>query len=127
MGKINSRQKGARGERELAALLTSLGIPARRGQQFSGLEGKDVVCDFDVPLHVECKRTETLSVYKAVAQCERDAAENEIAFVAHRRSNQKWLAIVDLQIFVKMLHSLSESRKNGMSVDDDTGILQLIG
>lgn len=39
MKRINSRQKGKRGEREAAAFLKSIGIEARRGQQYSG--GKD--------------------------------------------------------------------------------------
>ena len=40
---INSRAKGAKGERELANKLKDYGYNTRRGQQFSGLEGEDVV------------------------------------------------------------------------------------
>ena len=45
MGKINSRAKGARYERELARYLDENGFPARRGQQFAGgSDSPDVVC-----------------------------------------------------------------------------------
>ena len=40
---INSKQKGAKGERELANKLKDYGYNTRRGQQYNGLEGEDVV------------------------------------------------------------------------------------
>ena len=50
--KINSRQKGARGERELAAVFTTAGFPARRGQQFSGSpDSPDIVVE-GLPLNI---------------------------------------------------------------------------
>jgi Holliday junction resolvase len=42
---INSKRKGAAGEREWALTLRQHGWDARRGQQFSGIEGEDVVSD----------------------------------------------------------------------------------
>lgn len=36
---MNSRQKGARGERELAKKLREYGFDSRRGQQYSGANG----------------------------------------------------------------------------------------
>ena len=56
----NSRQKGARGERELAAVLREHGFECRRGQQFCGANGDaDVV---GLPgIHIECKRVESLN------------------------------------------------------------------
>jgi len=53
---INSRQKGARGERAWAAYLRSLGFDARRGQQFSGSkDSPDVVSSALASLHCEVK------------------------------------------------------------------------
>lgn len=40
---INSKAKGAKGERELANKLKEYGYKCRRGQQYNGLEGEDVV------------------------------------------------------------------------------------
>lgn len=76
----NSRQKGASGERELARELARvLGCRARRGQQYSGSpDSPDVVTD--IPgIHIECKRTETLRLYDALAQARRDAGIDDNA------------------------------------------------
>ena len=63
---INSRAKGAKGERELANKLKEYGYNCRRGQQFNGLEGEDVVgLDY---IHIECKRVERLDLYAAIYQ-----------------------------------------------------------
>lgn len=90
-----SRDKGKTGERELSKELTRLfGVECRRGQQFNGIDGRDVV---GIPgLHIECKRVESLSLYPAVEQATRDAGEAETPVVFHRRNNKKWLAIVEL-------------------------------
>ena len=56
---MNSRQKGKRGEREAAVFLTVNGLPARRGQQFSGSpDSPDVVCPLLPGVHLEVKRCE---------------------------------------------------------------------
>ena len=98
---MNSRAKGARGERSLAAVLRDYGYDTRRGQQYCGANGDaDVV---GIPgLHIECKRVERLNVYDAVAQSERDARENEVPVVMHRKNNCKWLVTLSLDEFMKI-------------------------
>jgi Holliday junction resolvase len=90
MGKINSRQKGARGEREFAGICRGYGYEARRGQQYCGANG-----DADVVglhgIHAEIKRVERLNLEDAIAQSVRDAKEGEIPMVAHRKNNYEWL------------------------------------
>lgn len=91
----NSRDKGARGERELAHWLTEHGYPARRGCQYQGgPESPDVVCP-SLPVHFEVKRTEKLRLYDAMKQAMADAGDN-VPVVAHRRSRGEWLAILRL-------------------------------
>lgn len=94
---VNSRNKGKSGELELAHELERLwGVSARRGQQFSGSpESPDVVTGLP-GLHIECKRTETLRLYDALAQCKRDAGPDEIPVVCHRRNRGRWIAVVEL-------------------------------
>lgn len=95
MGRME-RNKGKRGERELAKELARLfGVEARRGRQYQGSpESPDVVAD--IPgTHWECKRAEKLSVYAAVEQAAADAGD-AVPVVAHRRSNKPWLAIMRL-------------------------------
>ena len=84
----NSRAKGKRGELEFARLCCYEGYDARRGQQYSGIEGQDVV---GLPgVHVEVKRVERLNIEDAMAQAVRDAGE-KVPIVAHRKNNCKWL------------------------------------
>ena len=102
--KINARAKGARGERELAQFLKTHGINARRGQQFSGSpDSPDVVTSLDEHLHFECKRTESLSVYKAFSQAKDDAGLFKTPIVAHKRNGKEWLAVLSLTDLLTIL------------------------
>ena len=93
MGKINSRQKGARGEREFAELLRARGHEAKRGQQFKGGdESPDVISS--LPIHFEVKRVENFSVYDSLRQAVRDANGKKVPVVAHRRNGRKWVAVM---------------------------------
>ena len=106
----NGNAKGKRGERELAHELTCLfGTKCRRGQQYSGIEGKDVIGLHGV--HIECKRTETLSVYKAMEQAIRDATGDDVPIVCHRRNQREWLAIVRLSDLTRLMAALNEVDK----------------
>lgn len=95
MGRM-SRQKGKRGEREAAAELGNVfGCPSRRGVQYQGgPESPDVVLE-GVAVHVECKRTETLNVYKALEQAKTDAPPSHVPFVWHRRNGRESVVIVE--------------------------------
>ena len=100
---MNSRNKGKRGELEMAAFLRERGFDdARRGQQFKGGPGSpDVV---GVPgLHLECKRVEALQLYPALAQACRDAGDaGSIPVVLHRRSREEWVAILRADDFLSI-------------------------
>jgi Holliday junction resolvase len=97
---INSRAKGARGERELAKFLQAHGFQARRGQQNAGgPDSPDV--NHDIPgVHIECKRTETLSLYVAMAQAIRDAGAALTPTVWHKRNGKDWLVILRAEDFL---------------------------
>lgn len=98
---MNSRQKGAAGERELAKVLRIHGYDARRGQQYCGANGDaDVI---GLPgLHVECKRVERLDLYGAMEQAKADARPDEFPVVMHRRNNAAWLATIALDDFMEI-------------------------
>lgn len=92
---MNSRAKGARGERELAKVLRDNGFPdARRGQQFKGSPESPDVIALD-GIHIECKRVERLNVSEAMAQAKRDAGEL-VPIVAHRKNGEQWLVTMEL-------------------------------
>ena len=87
---MNSKQKGAVGERELAKKLREYGYECRRGQQYCGANGDaDVI---GLPgIHIECKRVERLNIDEAMLQAIRDRREGEFPAVFHRKNNGKWM------------------------------------
>ena len=102
MARINSKQKGARGEREFAALLTDYGYESKRGQQFKGGEDSpDVITE--LPVHFEVKRTERLLLYEAMAQAVRDSNGGKMPVVAHRRSHGEWVAVLRMSDLLDLL------------------------
>ena len=108
MGKP-SRDKGKRGEREIAGLLRDYGYDARRGVQYhGGADSPDVV---GLPgVHIEVKRTETLSLYPAMEQAKHDAAQDEMPVVMHRRNNCEWLCVMRLDDFMSCIKATTERR-----------------
>lgn len=110
MGKINSKQKGKRGELEAAHFFQKYGFDARRSQQFAGMNGDaDVV---GVPfLHLEIKRTEKLNLDKAMEQSKRDAREGEIPTVVHRKDRQDWRITLTLEDFMPFFMAYVEQQK----------------
>ena len=101
MGKINSRQKGAAGERELSHKLQDYGYESRRGQQYCGADGSaDVV---GLPgIHIECKRVEKLNLYDAMSQSIHDAKANEKPAVFHRKNHCDWLVTIRLDDWIEL-------------------------
>ena len=98
---INSRRKGKVGELELSHKLQEFGFDAKRSQQFCGKNGDaDVV---GIPgIHIECKRVERLNIYEAVEQSKRDAREDELPAVFHRKNRKEWLVTMPLTEWMKI-------------------------
>lgn len=98
---MNSREKGARGERELANKLKEYGFACRRGQQYSGANGDaDVI---GLPgVHIECKRVESLNIDKAMKQASDNASEGNLPAVFHRRNGQEWKVTMRLEDWMQI-------------------------
>lgn len=109
MGRM-SKQKGKRGEREAAAELGELlGCNARRGVQYQGsADSPDVVLE-GINIHVECKRTETLNVYKAIEQATGDAG-SKVPIVWHRRNGKPSVVIVSTENLVRLAAEIHAAR-----------------
>lgn len=99
---MNSREKGKRGERELAKELQAYGYDTKRGQQYCGADGNaDVV---GLPgIWIECKRAEQLRMKDWIEQARNDARAQSmkdrryiIPTVMHRRNNEEWLVTMRL-------------------------------
>lgn len=103
---VNSKRKGNAGELELLHLLEAHGLTARRNDQryTGGVDNPDLSCTVDgMPIHIECKRTEKLSLYEAMNQAERDANGHALPVVVHRRSRKPWLVVIKLDDLLKIV------------------------
>lgn len=101
MGKYE-RDKGARGERELANLLKTYGYDCYRAQQYCGTNGDaDVV---GLPgIYIECKRTERLNVNVAMDQASNNATGTNMApAVFHRKNGRGWLVTMHFEDWIKL-------------------------
>lgn len=97
----NSKQKGARGERELSSKLKEYGYATRRGQQYCGANGDADVVGLE-GIHIECKRVEKLNIYDAISQAKADAKEEELPAVFHRKDRCEWLVTMTLEDWIKL-------------------------
>lgn len=110
-----SRERGKRGERQLAAALTAAGFPAARGQQHrGGPDSPDVRCEA-LPVHWESKLTEKFQLYAALEQAQREAPAGRMAVVAHRRNRKPWVAVLALDDFLALMHRL-DSYRGGLNL-----------
>lgn len=111
---MNSRSKGKRGELELAQILRNQGwTEARRGQQYSGLQGDaDIVGVQGV--HIECKRCESVYDEKWLDQTERDARKGEVPVVIYRRNNEQWKVLLRQDIANLIWQTLTNDQKESI-------------
>ena len=101
---MNSREKGKRGELELAKTLRGYGYDARRTVQYSGKDGDGDLCGLP-GIHIECKRNEHLNITDALTQSTADAMNanrGEIPVVMHRKNNERWKVTMDLKDFMRL-------------------------
>lgn len=107
---INSKEKGKRGEREVAKLGRQNGFMlSKRGQQYNGLEGEDVV-GFPL-LHIEVKLDENLVLFNAYLQACRDSRNGNAPVVFHRKKYEQWKVTMTADLFVLMLIAHSNQFK----------------
>ena len=99
---INSRQKGAQGEREWAKWLRdNLSVKdARRGcQHAGGVDSPDVIGLAGT--HAEVKRTQKLNLWAAMYQSIRDCCGKSLPYVAHRKNGEEWLITIQAKHLIK--------------------------
>ena len=109
---INSKRKGASGERELVRKLKEYGFGTRRSVQYNGKaeEGQADLVGLQ-GIHIESKRVERLNVYDAIAQAKRDAKTDELPTVFHRKNNSKWLVTMELSAWMELYKAYFEELK----------------
>ena len=100
---VNSKQKGARFERQLASKFREYGYEARRTAQYCGNTGdaSDVV---GLPgLHIEAKHQETMRLYEWVSQAKRDSnGTGKLPAVFHKKNNAEILVTMALEDWINL-------------------------
>ena len=122
MGKINSREKGARFERTLAKMIREHGYEAERGCQHSGGKDSPDVKHNMHRLHIEAKDVEKLNIWQALEQSKRDSGEDEIPVVMFKRNRSKVYVAVPFDEFMELYQAgereqTNESRMETLSED----------
>lgn len=113
MGK-KSKDKGKRGEREAAKVLSALlGVDISRGVQFQGgNDSPDLKGLKEFGLHPEVKRDEStisLALYKALRQAKSDSGGQAVPFVMSRRNSQKWIISIESEYLVDFCKGIIEA------------------
>lgn len=102
---VNSKQKGARFERTLAAKMREYGYDCRRTAQYCGSSG-DAADVIGLPgIHIEAKAQETMRLYDWIAQAKRDAEASRserLPAVFHKKNHAEILVTMPLDAFMQV-------------------------
>jgi Holliday junction resolvase len=98
------RDKGSRGEREVAAIFRAAGFDCDRTPNSGGLR---ILGDLygEMPYHVEVKRQEVARPWVWWEQARSEAPADALAIVAFRRARSPWLALTDLGNLAHLLRA----------------------
>ncbi len=98
---MNSRSKGARGERSAASKFREYGYDAHRTAQHCGMTG---VADIEgTPgIHVEVKNRERMNPWDAMAQAVRDHKGNTLPVVMWKKNDCEWLMFMRFDDWMEM-------------------------
>lgn len=110
-----SKQKGKRGEREVANILKRYGYEARRTAQYCGSTGDASDVIGLEGYHIEVKNVERLNLWKAIEQSTHDAMEagkNETPVVVFKRSREPWQICMEFEEFLKILQNHQNNAQN---------------
>lgn len=108
MGGKMSRNKGKRGELEVAHILSDYGYKSRRSQQYAGINNDADVVGLS-GIHIEVKRVERLNLYDAMAQSISNSKDNEKPTVFHRRNRSEWLVTMKLDDWIELFREWDSS------------------
>lgn len=114
---VNSKQKGARFERQLASLFREYGYDARRTAQYCGNTGdaSDVI---GLPgIHIEAKHQERMQLYDWMAQAKRDAAGTDtLPAVFHKKNNASILVTMEFEDWMRLFTEWEAGQEKGKTI-----------
>ena len=106
----NSKEKGKRGEREVARILRDHGYDSHRTAQYCGNTG-DAADVVGIPgFHIEVKRCETTKIWEWIHQAENDHKADTVPLVVFRRSHEQWQVALSLESFLELLQNRKTER-----------------
>lgn len=110
---VNSRAKGAAGEREAAHAWTrATGLPCARAQQHKGAAGAADLQTGDGSLHIECKFRQRIAALEYLRQAERDCEGKALPLALVRENGDTgWAVLVRLDRLVDLADALVRQRK----------------
>lgn len=111
--KINSREKGARFERQLAKMIREHGYDAERGCQHSGGKDSPDVKTNMRGIHIEAKDVERLNIWGALEQSKRDASEDEIPVVMFKKNRTQVYVVMPFDEFMEFFKAWEKEQNNG--------------
>ena len=109
---VNSKQKGARFERQLASKFRDYGYDSRRTAQYCGNTGdaSDVVGLEGI--HIEAKHQERMQLYEWMDQAKRDSKDTgNMPVVFHKKNNSEILVTMQFDSFMKLYKEYEASLK----------------
>lgn len=106
---MNSKQKGKRGELEVAKILREHGFDARRTAQFCGNTGDAADVVGLEGFHIEVKRAETTKIWDWIQQAERDHKADTVPLVVFRKNGECWKVVLDFEEFLNILEGFLET------------------
>ncbi len=99
---MNSKQKGKRGELEIANILKGYGYDCRRTAQYNGKEQGSLADVIGLPgIHIEVKRVERINIDVCMEQAIRDC-QGDTPTVWHRRNNKPWYVTMRLEDWIDL-------------------------
>ncbi len=99
-----SRDKGSRGEREVADRFRAAGFPCARTPNSGAMQWKGDVNG--VPFcHIEVKRQERIQIVDWSEQAEADCPNGDMPLVVWRRSRDDWRVTLPLDDFIELLQA----------------------
>lgn len=132
---MNSKDKGKRGEREVAGILRDLGFRAHRGQQYQGgNDSPDIIHEMQ-NVHVEVFYGDPVPLKAKLNQAIRDCEKRNVAnttnvqfipAVMHRRISRKmrgepWLVTVQLLDLPAFCRAVVDATKECKPGSDEPG------
>lgn len=97
-----SREKGRRGEQEVARLLRDAGFPVDRVPNSGGLRVKGDLTGLQ-GFHLEVKRAERANIWAWLEQAGSEAADGDTPLLVFRRSRSGWHAALPLEDLIELL------------------------